>query len=110
MQRKTISAPLSIHNLFRLRLLCLGGLLRFPARQPAHHAAQLRADDFDGMLLFFLPEFVEVVAAVFFFFDPLASESSILNVGEGFLHGSAGGVANDFFAASKVAILGGVRD
>src|ERR1700688_1702906 len=108
MHCKTISAPLSIHNLFRLGLLGLGRLLRFPARQPAHHAAQLRANDFNGMLLLFLPEVVEVVAAVFVFLDPLAGEGSILNVGESLLHGGACGIANNFFAAGQVAVFGGV--
>src|SRR6202795_4679674 len=56
---KTISAPLSIHNLFGLGLFGLGGLLRIAAGQPAHHAAQLGADNLDRMLLLFLAEFVE---------------------------------------------------
>src|ERR1700688_4884010 len=108
MHCKTSSAPLSIHDLVRLGLLGLGGLLSIAAGQPAHHAAQLCADNLDGMLLLFLAEFVEVVAAVFVFLDPLAGEGSILNVGESLLHGGACGIANNFFAAGQVAVFGGV--
>src|ERR1700693_1021842 len=107
---RTIAAPLSIHDLFRLWLRGFRWLLRFAARQPAHHAAQLCTDYFDRMLLLFLAQRGEVVAAVLVFFDPLAGESSVLNVGESFLHRGPRGIAHHFLAARQIAILRGVRD
>src|SRR5215831_5276570 len=75
---KTISAPLSIHHLFGL----LGrgsGLLAF-LRQPTHHAAQLRADDFDRMLLLSLAHLVEVRTASFVLGDPFLGKLAGLNI------------------------------
>ena len=79
-------------------------------RQPAHHAAQLRADDFDGMLLLFLTQLVEVRAARLVFRNPLLRELAGLDVGQHLLHRLPRGVADNLLAASQVAILGGVRD
>src|SRR5208337_1673651 len=91
--RKTISAPLSIHHLLWRRLGHLHRFFRLPARQPTHHAAQLRSDNLNGMLLLLLAQLGEVVAAVFVFLDPFASEGSVLNVGQSFLHRGAGQTA-----------------
>src|SRR5580700_5780662 len=62
------------------------------------------------MLLLFLPQRSKVVTAVFVFLDPLASESSILNVSESLLHRSPRSIPDNFLPARQVAILGGVRD
>src|ERR1700745_926189 len=76
---RTMSAPLSIHHLFwgALRSSFLAFL-----GQPAHHAAQLRTDNLDGVLLFLLAQLVEVGAASLVFRNPLLSEFSGLNVGQ----------------------------
>src|SRR5579863_576962 len=113
--RRTISAPLSIHNLFRLglggfALRRLRRFLRLLSRQPAHHAAQLRAHNLDRMLLLFLPQPGEVVTTVFVFLNPLPRKRSILNVCQSLLHRRARRVAHNLFAARQVAILGGIRN
>src|SRR5260370_40090723 len=75
---KTMSAPLSIHDLFGRffrrfrRLLSLFG-------QPAHHAPQLRSHDLDRMLLLSFAHVREVVATVFVFLVPLPPKPSIPN-------------------------------
>src|SRR5271163_1063037 len=96
---KTMSAPLSIHHLFRS-----GRFRRFLAvlGEPAHHAAQLRAHDLDGMLLLFFPQRVEFRAAVLILGNPLASELTALNVGQRFLHRLSRRIAHHLLAARQV--------
>src|SRR6202167_2762817 len=110
MHCRTISAPLSIHGLFGLRLRCLGGFLGLPAGHPAHHAAQLCTHNLDRMLQFLLTQRGELVATVLVFLDPLAGKRSIPNVGQSFLHRVPCGIAHNFLAPCQVAVLGGIRD
>ena len=79
-------------------------------RQPTHHAAQLRAHDFDRMLLLFFAQLVEVRAARFVLGNPLFREVAGLNVGQNLLHRLARLVADNLLSARQVAVLGGVRD
>src|SRR6267378_2035483 len=107
--RKTISAPLSIHDLFARffrrfrRILPLFG-------QPAHHAPQLRSYNLDRMLLLSFAQGREVVATIFVFLDPFPRERSVLNVGQGSLHGSPGRVPHHLLTARKISVLGRVRN
>src|SRR5882757_4942556 len=75
---RTMSAPLSIHHLF-----WHGGIHRFLSvlGQPAHHAAELRSHNLDGMLLLLFPQSVELRAAGLVLRNPLACELPALNVG-----------------------------
>src|SRR5512141_1077348 len=102
-----MSAPLSIHHLF-CGLCGSFGLLLAWLREPTHHAAQLSAHDFDGMLLLFFAQLVEIGAAGFVLSDPLFREATGLDVGENLLHGLASFIAHDSLTASEVAILRGV--
>src|ERR1700685_2246222 len=88
---KTISAPLSIHRNFlgfglAFALGSLNRLFTFAARQPAHHPAQLRANNLDGMLLLPLTQLGKVVTALRIFSNPFARKRPILNVSESLLH------------------------
>ncbi len=78
--------------------------------QPAHHAAQLRAHDLDGMLLFFLAQRVEVRAAGLVLRNPLPRELATLNVGQRLLHRRARGIAHNLLAAGQIAIFRRIRD
>src|SRR5215472_5183748 len=105
-QRRTISAPLGIHDLppgFPWRS-------RFPAlfRQPRHHAAQLSADFLDGMKLLDLPQCAEVPAACLVLRNPFPGERSILNTRQSFFHCRARRVAHHLVAAREIAIFRGV--
>src|SRR5437899_10849835 len=104
--RRTISAPLSIHNL-RLGLLRGPGLLHI-LLQPRHHAAQLGAHSLDRMLLFFLAERGEVASAILVFLHPFLRERAVLNWSQNLLHGFTRGVPHHLFAAGEIAVLGGV--
>src|SRR6202158_2141807 len=83
-----MSAPLSIHHLFRGILGSSRRLLAFLG-QPAHHAAQLRAHNLDGMLFLFFAKGVELVPPALVLRNPLSRELATLNVGERLLHGGA---------------------
>src|SRR5581483_4381461 len=105
-QRKTISAPLSMD---RLGSRSIRGFVFFLLRrQPRHHAAQPRADFFDGMFLFHVAEDGEVASALLVFVDPFASEGAVLDAGENLFHGSARRIANHAITAGQIAILGRV--
>src|SRR5260221_3591115 len=82
---RTMSAPLSIHHLFRGIFGNFRRLLSI-LWQPTHHAAQLRAHDLDGMLLLFFAESVEPLAATLVLRNPLPRELATLNVGQRFFH------------------------
>src|ERR1700685_1413506 len=76
-----LASRLSRYRLGNLFLRRLRSLLRIPPGQPAHHAAQLRADNFDRMLLLFLAKFGKVVAALLVLANPFAGEGAVLNIG-----------------------------
>src|SRR5216684_6775346 len=105
---RTISAPLSIHDL-RLGLL-LGPELLGILLQPRHHAAESCAHGLDRVLLFLLAQGGEVVSPILVFLDPLASERAVLAASKNFLHGSACGVPRDLFTTSEIAVFGRVGD
>src|SRR6266851_1811467 len=114
--RKTISAPLSIYDLFGLcfrgfsGLRRLGRFLRVLAGQPAHHASQLRPHNLNRMLLLFLAQRSEVAPAVLVLLDPLPCERPILNVSQSLLHRRPRSIAYNFLAARQVAILRRIRN
>src|ERR1700686_3458839 len=99
-----MSAPLSIHHLFRGILWSFRRLLAFLG-QPAHHAAQLRAHNLDGMLLLFFAQGVELVPPALVLRNPLPRELATLNVGERLLHGGGRRLAPHLLAARPVAIF-----
>src|ERR1035437_6228978 len=106
---RTMSAPLSIRHLLGGVLGCICRLLTFLG-QPAHHAAQLRADDLNGMLLFFLAQSVELVAAALVLRNPFPRELAALNVGQRLLHGGARGIAHNLLSARQIAVFRRIRD
>src|SRR5713101_461770 len=86
---RTMSAPLSIHDL-------RPGLLHI-LLQPRHHAAQPGAHCFDRVLLLFLAQSGEIASAVLVLLDPLLGKRAILNSRQNLFHGGAGGVPHDLF-------------
>src|SRR5580693_4465217 len=86
---KTMSAPLSIHHLFGVARS--GSSLLAFFGQPAHHAAQLRAHDFDGMLLLAFAQLIEIRAPCLVFGNPFLGKFSGLDVGQRLLHGLSSG-------------------
>src|SRR3954467_15640471 len=103
-----MSAPLSIHHLFCGFFWNFGFLSCL--WQPTHHAAQLRAHDFDRMLLLFFAKLVEIRTASFILCNPFLREVAGLDVGENFLHRLPGFIAHDLFAARQISVLCGVRN
>src|SRR5712692_6923105 len=103
---RTISAPLSIHDP-RLGLLCAPWLPRI-LLQPRHHAPQLGAHGLDRVLLFLHAQGGEIAYAILVFLDPLPSERTVLDASKNFLHGGAGSVPHDLFAAGQIAVLGSI--
>ena len=71
---------------------------------------KLRAHDFDRMLLLFLAQRVELLAAAAVLRNPFSRELAALNVGQSFLHRRARSIAHHLFAARQVAIFRGVRN
>src|SRR5712692_153434 len=103
---RTMSAPLSIHDL-RLGLLRGPGLLHI-LLQPRHHAAQLGAHCFDRVLLLLLAQSGEIASAVLVLLDPLLGKRAILNSRQNFFHGSARCLPHDLFTTGEVTVLGSV--
>src|ERR1700693_4036196 len=103
-----MSAPLSIHHPFRGILGSFRWLLALLG-QPAHHAAQLRAHNLDGMLLLFFAQGVELVPPALVLRNPLSRELATLNVGERLLHSGARRIAHHLLAARQVAIFRRIR-
>src|ERR1035437_10752475 len=98
-----MSAPLSIHHPFGGILGSFRRLLAF-LRQPAHHAAQLRTHDLDGMLLFFLAQSVELVAPALVLRNPFSRELAALTVVQSLLHRGAGGIVSKLLHELQIAI------
>src|SRR5207302_356108 len=106
-QRRTMSAPLSIHDLGRRRIAGIAGLLLL-LREPRHHPAQPGPNFFNRVLLFFFAQRGKLATTLPIFLNPLASKTSILNAGQNLLHGGARLVAYNLLAARQVAILGSI--
>src|SRR6185312_9445875 len=82
----------------------------FATGQPRHHATKLFADFFDRMLFFFLAQRVEVGAAFFILFNPLAGKFAALDLAQRFFHRLTSGIADDALTACQVAIFSSVGD
>src|SRR5437879_781429 len=104
------TTALSIHNLFSRLLRRFSRLLARFLRQPAHHPAQLRANNLNRMLLLLLPQRRKLAPTIFVFLNPLFREGPILNVCQSPLHGGPSLITHNFLSPRKVAVLSGVRD
>src|SRR5882672_571389 len=98
-------------RVYRLRLFFLGSVtfLLF-GRQPGHHGAQLLADFFDRVLLFFLAQRGKLLAAGFVLCNPFFGEAAVLDAGEYLLHFHLRLVIHENATTRQVAILSGIRN
>src|SRR5258707_13287468 len=80
-------------------------LVRRIAAEPGHVLAQLGADLLDRLRQVLIPHALIFGLSSLALGDPLACEGAALNIGQHFLHASAGLVVDDARARNEVAIL-----